>query len=310
MTLSSRKPIVWNEETLEGAINGSIVVLQGEQEMPYKLTPKEKQAFETGKKQGYVVANTSRYNLPNAFYRWCDLHQEPYIYAQKRGKYMTAKMDLIAFEDKGYHEDSFFREKMLTVVTAVGVWNTDYSAGGTYSYVTVLPEHVDYICRSFRAIYLQHKGQSIKAPAFPDGTEHSKLFAQFLSAKAQKYALVVPGQRWLSWRWEEFCKAYHWPCIKVLETKKGSAKVTVDLPEAITFPPSMTPEITRLAQQTGFKVNEGMTRVIDGNFAWNDSFMLMFRSLPTSACTQFAEGMQKLLENAGYFPTIDESWHG
>jgi hypothetical protein len=310
MTALQKKPIVWTDETLEGAINGAFTVTMWNQNVPYKLTKEEKQVFDQGKKQGYVLVG-KRDNLRNAFSQWCEIHNKPYIYAEQRGKYASVKMDLIfCDETHNYEEDHLFEEKLLTVITAVGIKNTEFSAGGTYTYVSaVLSEHADYTARSFCAIYQQYHGITVKAPAFPEGTNAIAMFAQVQESKEQKFALCRKGQRWLNWRWKTFCDAYHWPYIKVDEERKGKAKVEVVLPESVTFQVGEVQAITKIALEVGLKADTSTLEMTYNRFLCYDRSMRMLYPIPTIDAIRLADEIVTILDRAGYFPAIDESWH-
>lgn len=310
MNTPNLKPIEWSDETLEDAINGTMTVKRLGRPIPYRLTKQGKQTFEQAKEQGYILFPSSQ-SLRNVFSQWCEIHERPYIYAEKRWKYASVKMDLIFCNDrKSYERDALFTEKLLTVISAVGVPDTSLGVGGTYNYVDKIPvEHAGYLAQSFLAIYRQLKGENVKAPAFPSADEAISMPARIEEAKAKHLAYCHSKQKWIHWRWQKFCEAYRWPFVEVDEEKRGTARVVVDMPEGVTFLPGMEEAITQLAQEIGLKSDAQVKMYSEKHFSYGEKGIRMPHPIPTDNALHFAEGIAKILDDAGYFPPVDESWH-
>lgn len=305
MTSSQKKPIEWTDKVLEEAINGVFTVTRMNQDVPYKLTEQEKQAFKQSKQQGYVVVGR-RNNLRNAFCQWCEIHHEPYIYIEQRGKHAHVTMDLIFCEDHTYQGDRLFEAKLQMVATAVEV-KPDFTVGGTYSYINVLPEHADYMARSFLAIYRQHLGMDVKVPAFPEGTEHAPMFSQFQALKEQKYISYSRGRQGLLWKWEIFCEAYHWPYIRLNEKRKGSAIVEVNFPTSTPLRADVEQAIIEAAHKIGLKTERA--KYTDKGIIFVGPSIRMPHMILVKDATNFAEDIVTILDTARYFLAVDESWH-
>lgn len=266
----------------------------------------EKQTFEQCKEQGYV----KQAHLKNVFGDWCAVHQKPYIYIEGHGKHVTVVMDLVFCEYTGYQEDNLFEEKLLTVLEAIGINDPSIIPGGTYNHVSaVLPEYADYVARSFYAIYQQHLSLPVKAPAFPKTAEGARIFSHVQDSKEQKYALLSKGQRWLHWRWKAFCTAYHWPSIILDEARKGTAKVEVRLQASAPLQPDVKQSIIRAGQEAGLKADTTLFKASDNYLICRDTHIYMLRPIPTMSATRLARDIAAILDSAGYFPAIDESWH-
>ena len=141
--------ITEQERILEDLIHGRAVPRR-DTAVRYKLTPREREEFARAKTAHYVIAR--RTNLDNAFYRWCDIHQQPFIAVCPRRRYAGVRMDLLCLEPNHLSPDA---EKSLHAVvvafTAVGGW---FGIGGIYTFTSKVPiERAEELAQRMYAIW-------------------------------------------------------------------------------------------------------------------------------------------------------------
>lgn len=140
----------WTDELLEKAIRGHTTIYRGDHAAPYRLTAEERRQLESAKERHFVVAGR-RVNLRNAFFVWCELHQQPYIVVEKRRNYATVSMDLIALEANKLHPEATREvEQLLIEKSARNAW----VSVGTYSSSDKVPlDQADEVAAKLYAIF-------------------------------------------------------------------------------------------------------------------------------------------------------------
>jgi hypothetical protein len=77
-----------NFQSLEAAVGGNNT-------SRYALKPDERSAFEDAKVKGFVVTRSrSRYNLHNAYWRYCELASRPFVEIRPHGRFAQVRMDM------------------------------------------------------------------------------------------------------------------------------------------------------------------------------------------------------------------------
>lgn len=84
------------EETVLMLAKGTAVHRRAGTIIPHKLDSGEWAAFEQAKERGFIVARSSRYNLENVWFSWCEVTNRPYITIRRKRKYAYVSYDLIA----------------------------------------------------------------------------------------------------------------------------------------------------------------------------------------------------------------------
>lgn len=96
-----KKPVEWDDATLEDAIAGKFKVARFGQNVPYKLSAVQRAEYENAKRLGYIVRNSAG-NKPveNAYWQWCEIHKLPVVSVRKKRLYATISADMIVASAK------------------------------------------------------------------------------------------------------------------------------------------------------------------------------------------------------------------
>jgi hypothetical protein len=314
-TNTSTRPVEWSDETLGRAISGAITVYAWGRPVPYRLTPREQELFARAKHEGYVLFS-ARANLLNAFRQWCQVHQQPVVYAERSGRYATVKMDILG-EDEDLLLSERSQEKIRLIEDCVST--SRYAAGlpamtsPVYSYIPgVPPEHAAVVAQAFVAIYRQNSGVPARVPALPAPGPGNAIVSRMQEARQHHYATTRRARDPLLLRWPEFCRAYGWPAILAHEARAGHARVEVELRGTGSLAAVLRSAITQAGEEAGERFAGGHRRARGGGGSWyhlGEHGLQTIAPLPTEVAVFFAASIARLLTDAGYFEPIDESWH-
>lgn len=262
--------------------------------------------------QEYIIFGNSR--ELHTYHEACKIQRRPLIHATRKGKKLIhIEMDLIYCSHEDRQLTSISSEKLRTIHDYMGA-STSSNGGGIYifSYVPSTEiELAEFAAKAYFAVYKQNKGDDCKVPTFPIPRPDNKRVARMKEAQERHYNHTHTVRDAMGGvRWEQFCDSHQWACINVHEHRIGHATVSVQAPKDRPLTREVNQEIARIGQEMELSnLAPYIRKQGDTWYLHSNTHIMTFKSFPIAQALHFTQSIAGVLDLAGYFPTIDESWH-
>lgn len=112
-------PVIWDDATIEEAASGRLEIYNEDKKLPYKLSPKDREAYERAKKVGFIT-QSRRVNAECCYAAFCKVHGRPLVRIRRKIKYATVHCDMIVCDWK---LDAAALRKIDKLRGALGTWD-------------------------------------------------------------------------------------------------------------------------------------------------------------------------------------------